>query len=349
MPSAALSQFLAAHLGAIVAPLDARGWEDPESIIDLEEHFADEMFKGPETMKPTYQAAMQVCDALTGAVEARAMANGGLKDSEVVQGGSNLGASHGWTESKAWWGNMERERQQLKREKQEQKRLDQEAKKTDAFFKAAQASDWLRKAVQLRAGIEGLYEQEREIERQCITATKTADSQKRAIAKYPQLAVASTPLNQEFVRRYNGLKASGDAMLQDPDWPEKLAKQCSDSISASSQVPAPADKKDNAQQAPNATVPAGLADKLANTRWSYPNNLNAAPGLAWFTLNSDMTVRAGWHAKSRWWKVLDDSSIVMTVTHTETHPRTLTFNKDLTEATDGKGLKYHRINTPAAK
>lgn len=128
-----------------------------------------------------------------------------------------------------------------------------------------------------------------------------------------------------------------DALLPSPNQSEQPAQ---------AQASAPADKEDNSQKARSSS----LTDKLANTRWNYPtDNPDIAPSLRWFTLNADMTVQAGWHTESCWWKVLDDSSIVMTVNHKQSHTRTLTFNKDLTEATDGKGLKYHRLDTSAAE
>ena len=68
-------------------------------------------------------------------------------------------------------------------------------------------------------------------------AVKAIDSQKRAIALYPDLAVAGSPLNREFLRRYNALKASGDPILQKPDWPEKLVKQSFDAVSSPSKSP----------------------------------------------------------------------------------------------------------------
>jgi len=81
------------------------------------------------------------------------------------------------------------------------------------YFTVAQESGWTTQVAQLRASIKGLYEREREIERESNVA-ETAESQKRAAALYPQLAVADSQLNQEFLRRHNSLKASNDSILQ---------------------------------------------------------------------------------------------------------------------------------------
>lgn len=169
---------------------------------------------------------------------------------------------------------MERERQQLARERQEQKRADKEAKKTDAYFTAARELEWVTRVAQLRTSIKGLYDREREIERES-NAAETAESQKRAAALYPQLAVADSQLNQEFLRRHNSLKASNDPILQNPDWPELLAKQSSNAVSAPAQ---------------NATIAASLAEKLAKTKWS----IALGEKTDWFVLNPDLTVKSGW-------------------------------------------------------
>jgi hypothetical protein len=54
-------------------------------------------------------------------------------------------------------------------------------------------------------------------------AGKTA--QERAIQRYPQLGVAKSPLNQEFLRRHNAYKASKPQFFSDPEWPTKLAAE----------------------------------------------------------------------------------------------------------------------------
>ena len=76
-----------------------------------------------------------------------------------------------------------------------------------------------------------------------------------------------------------------------------------------------------------------LAERLANTKWSMDSDSTMDPSVGWFMLNSDMTTRAGWHKEVYWWKVVDDSRIAMRVTQKDS-TRHLTFNKDLTEATD---------------
>jgi len=143
-------------MGAILQPLKHTGFHRPQELIDLKQGFADAMVQAPQAKKPVYQAAMQVCDALAEAADERAKARANREASRAVHAGTNLGASHKIDPS---W-------RELEREKREQKKLNAEAKENDAFFTAAQESEWKNRAVQLRAGIERLYEREREIERE---------------------------------------------------------------------------------------------------------------------------------------------------------------------------------------
>ena len=53
-----------------------------------------------------------------------------------------------------------------------------------------------------------------------------AESKRRAIAKYPDLAVANTEMNSRFVFRYNWMVKEGNALLQEATWPEQLAEDC---------------------------------------------------------------------------------------------------------------------------
>ena len=57
-------------------------------------------------------------------------------------------------------------------------------------------------------------------------AALVGESKKRAIAKYPDIAVAPSEMNSRFVFRYNWMVKEGNALLQDATWPEKLAEDC---------------------------------------------------------------------------------------------------------------------------
>jgi hypothetical protein len=50
-------------------------------------------------------------------------------------------------------------------------------------------------------------------------------AQKRAMAKYPDLAVRDSALNREFIRRYQLYQQSNQAYFQDSEWPMHLAEE----------------------------------------------------------------------------------------------------------------------------
>ena len=52
------------------------------------------------------------------------------------------------------------------------------------------------------------------------------ESQARALKKYPALGWSDSPLNKRFLLMYETLRAVGSDRLEQPDWPEKLADEC---------------------------------------------------------------------------------------------------------------------------
>ena len=57
-------------------------------------------------------------------------------------------------------------------------------------------------------------------------ASRIAQAQRSAVAKYPELSVAGSEINSRFVFRYKRLLAQNSARLQDPSWPLQLADEC---------------------------------------------------------------------------------------------------------------------------
>ena len=55
-------------------------------------------------------------------------------------------------------------------------------------------------------------------------------AQRRAIQLYPDLGIANSPLNREFVKRYQTYKTTNPHYLDDPDWPTHLAKESKDAM-----------------------------------------------------------------------------------------------------------------------
>ena len=57
-------------------------------------------------------------------------------------------------------------------------------------------------------------------------ASRVAQAQQAAVAKYPALAVAGSEINSRFVFRYKAMLAQQSPRLLDPTWPMQLADEC---------------------------------------------------------------------------------------------------------------------------
>lgn len=57
-------------------------------------------------------------------------------------------------------------------------------------------------------------------------AKPTAElAQARAIARFPQLGIGGSPLNRAFVERVKFLRAHHSPLLDDPEWPSRVAEE----------------------------------------------------------------------------------------------------------------------------
>ena len=57
-------------------------------------------------------------------------------------------------------------------------------------------------------------------------------AQRKAIELYPDLGVADSPLNIEFVLRVKSYRIEKKEFFAEPDWPVRLAKECSEALTA---------------------------------------------------------------------------------------------------------------------
>ena len=57
-------------------------------------------------------------------------------------------------------------------------------------------------------------------------------AQRKAIELYPDLSVADSPLNKEFRERMTIYRIKKKEFFAEPDWPVRLAKECSDALAA---------------------------------------------------------------------------------------------------------------------
>jgi hypothetical protein len=70
--------------------------------------------------------------------------------------------------------------------------------------------------------------------------TPNLTPQQRATKLYPDLAIATSKLNQEFVRRYRQYQKEKPAFFNDPEWPTALARECQAAgLNGGASTPAP--------------------------------------------------------------------------------------------------------------
>ena len=59
-----------------------------------------------------------------------------------------------------------------------------------------------------------------------------AAAQRRAIARFPSLGTANSPLNAEFVRRYRLYQRNSPYYFQNPEWPTRLAEESAKALNS---------------------------------------------------------------------------------------------------------------------
>ena len=64
------------------------------------------------------------------------------------------------------------------------------------------------------------------------TAETSRAAQRKAIELYPDLGVADSPLNKEFVARVKIYRIEKKEFFSEADWPVRLAKECSEALAA---------------------------------------------------------------------------------------------------------------------
>jgi hypothetical protein len=61
-------------------------------------------------------------------------------------------------------------------------------------------------------------------------ARREEQSKQEAVTRYPELGVAGSAVNREFVRRYKLYRAINPAFFTEPDWPTRLAAMLAQDI-----------------------------------------------------------------------------------------------------------------------
>ena len=59
-----------------------------------------------------------------------------------------------------------------------------------------------------------------------------AAAQRRAIARFPSLGTANSPLNAEFVRRYRLYRQNRPSFFQNSEWPTQLAEESANAVNS---------------------------------------------------------------------------------------------------------------------
>jgi hypothetical protein len=154
--SVELGDFLGAHLDKILAPLDQGVGLPRHEVMQLRESFTDRGTKAPSNERPAYEAAINVCAAVSQAMDEREKTIASLQGSSSVHGPSDLGAHRKDDPSLL----------EYHRERHEEHNRKQEAAQNDNFLSTQLKTGWTQRTIQLRQNINQLYAREREAERQ---------------------------------------------------------------------------------------------------------------------------------------------------------------------------------------
>jgi|GEM_PF-1963116 hypothetical protein len=164
VPSVELGDFFAASLDKILAPLDQQTALPRNQVTQMRESFRDRGTKAAPNERLVYEAAINVCAAISQAMDEREKAIASLQGSASVHGPSDLGAHRKDDPS----------RRELRRERHEEKNRKQQAAQTDNFLTTQLKTGWTQRAMQLRQNINQLYARERDAERQGQQAASPA-------------------------------------------------------------------------------------------------------------------------------------------------------------------------------
>jgi hypothetical protein len=160
-PSAELGDFMNAHLDKILAPIDQPVGLRRNEVMQLQQSFIDRGVKAATNEKPAYEAAINVCAAISQAIDEREKSIASLQGSASVHGPSDLGAHR--KDNPTW--------RDLARERHEERNRKQQAAQNDNFLTTQLKTNWSQRTLQLRQNINQLYARERDAERSAQQAS----------------------------------------------------------------------------------------------------------------------------------------------------------------------------------
>lgn len=176
-PSARLSQFTAAHLDAILAPIDQRPALPRTELSQLRAALTDEAARAPEAQKDQFTTALAVCDALNSAMDEREQAVASAAGSAAVHGASDLGARRKEVPTHGTRADARLAKIAKGEERHEEANRTQEAAGKDDFLNQQHKNAWTQRALQIRQHIQALTMRQQQAERAAQpAATPAADA-----------------------------------------------------------------------------------------------------------------------------------------------------------------------------
>ncbi len=111
-------------------------------------------------------------------------------------------------------------------DKQAQVKIEKEAKK-----EAAEAAEAAQQEVAKKEAAKAQMEREAEI---AVFRNNPKSAQQKAIELFPDVGVAGSALNKEFLARAERYQSEKKEFFAQPDWPVRLAKECSEALATKS-------------------------------------------------------------------------------------------------------------------
>lgn len=173
-PSARLSQFTAAHLDVILAPIDQRPPLPRTELSQLRTTLADESARAAEAEREQFATAIAICDAINSAMDEREQTAASIAGSAAVHGASDLGARRKDVPRHGGPASARLAKVEKREERHEEGNRKQEAAQKDDFLTQQHKNNWVQRAQQIRQHIQILTMRQQQAERAAQQAQAAA-------------------------------------------------------------------------------------------------------------------------------------------------------------------------------
>jgi hypothetical protein len=163
-PSLHLSRLSAAHLDAILAPIDQRTVLPRTDVNQLRSAFAGSAAQAAPADKEQFTTAIAVCDALNSAMDEREQTLASIEGSAAVHGPSDVGARRKDIPTHGGRGAARLARIEQRQERHEEANRKQEAAEKDNFLTQQHKNAWTQRALKIRQRIQMLMDRQRQAE-----------------------------------------------------------------------------------------------------------------------------------------------------------------------------------------